>query len=66
LKNGFHGTLLGSLSATRYGGIRKVDIPAFDWPQAEPPAYRYPLEDNEEFNTQTENESLADIKAKIL
>ena len=34
--------------------IRKVDIPAFDWPMAEPPAYKYPLEDNAEFNKQTE------------
>ena len=33
---------------------------------AEPPAYRYPLEDNEEWNTKTENESLADIEAKII
>ena len=55
-KNGFHGTMLGSLSTTRntnrIGSFRKVDIPAFDWPMAEPPVYRYPVEDpaNEAYN----------------
>ena len=65
LQDGFHGTLLGSLSATRFGKIRKVDIPAFDWPAAKPPAYKYPLHENEAFNRQTDIESLEDIKAKI-
>ena len=55
-KNGFHGTMLGSLSTTRntnkIGSYRKVDIPAFDWPMAEPPSYRYPVTDadNIEYN----------------
>ena len=55
-KNGFHGTMLGSLSTTRnmsrIGIFRKVDIPSFDWPMAEPPVYRYPVEDpaNEAYN----------------
>ena len=65
LKNGFHGTLLGSLSATRFNPLRKADIPAFDWPVAEPPQYRYPLEDNAEVNRKSEEASLADIRAKI-
>ena len=65
LKNGFHGTLLGSLSATRFNPLRKADIPAFDWPVAEPPQYRYPLENNAEVNRKSEEASLADIQAKI-
>ena len=50
-KNGFHGTMLGALSTTRnmsrIGSFRKVDIPAFDWPAAVAPQYRYPLDDPE-------------------
>lgn len=55
-KNGFHGTMLGSLSTTRnmsrIGSFRKVDIPAFDWPAAEAPQYRYPVDtpENIEYN----------------
>ena len=33
-KSGFHGRLFGSLSTTRSKPIHKIDIPAFDWPQA--------------------------------
>ena len=65
LKNGFHGTLLGSLSATRFNPVRKADIPAFDWPSAEPPHYRYPLDENAEANRESEKASLEDISAQI-
>ena len=30
--------------------MHKVDIPAFDWPAAKNPIYKYPLEDNVEYN----------------
>lgn len=43
-KAGFHGRLLGALSATRTNPIHKVDFPALDWPAAEPPRYKYPLD----------------------
>ncbi|KAH8162445.1 hypothetical protein CIB48_g5807 [Xylaria polymorpha] len=33
-KTAFHGRLFGSLSTTRSKPIHKMDIPAFDWPQA--------------------------------
>ena len=49
-KSGFHGRLLGALSATRTNPLHKVDFPAFDWPAAEPPRYRYPLSENVEYN----------------
>lgn len=33
-KSAFHGRLFGSLSTTRSKPIHKLDVPAFDWPQA--------------------------------
>ncbi|KAJ6155611.1 hypothetical protein N7470_006177 [Penicillium chermesinum] len=33
-RSAFHGRLFGSLSTTRSKAIHKLDIPAFDWPQA--------------------------------
>jgi len=50
LKQGFHGRLLGALSTSRTKNMHKVDIPAFDWPAAENPRYKYPLEENAEYN----------------
>ncbi|KAF1961281.1 4-aminobutyrate aminotransferase [Byssothecium circinans] len=43
-KSGFHGRLFGSLSTTRSKPIHKLDIPAFDWPQAPFPSLKYPLD----------------------
>ncbi|KPI42475.1 4-aminobutyrate aminotransferase [Cyphellophora attinorum] len=45
-KTGFHGRLFGSLSTTRSKPIHKIDIPAFDWPQAPFPMLKYPLEEH--------------------
>ena len=45
--------------------MHKVDIPAFDWPAAKNPIYKYPLEENAEYNRAQDQESLADIRAKI-
>ena len=64
-KNGFHGRLFGSLSSSRTKAIHKVDIPAFDWPAAEPPKYKYPLEDNVEYNKAQDDESLENVAAVI-
>jgi 4-aminobutyrate aminotransferase / (S)-3-amino-2-methylpropionate transaminase len=52
--SGFHGRLFGSLSTTRSKPIHKMDIPAFDWPQAPFPALRYPLEENVQENAKEE------------
>ena len=49
-KGGFHGRLLGALSATRTNPTHKLDFAAMDWPAAEPPRYKYPLSDNVEYN----------------
>ena len=49
-KSGSHGRLIGALSATSSDPLHKVGFPAFDWPAAEPPRYKYPLENNKEYN----------------
>ncbi|KAH7342391.1 4-aminobutyrate aminotransferase-like protein [Rhexocercosporidium sp. MPI-PUGE-AT-0058] len=64
-KTGFHGRLFGSLSTTRSKPIHKLDIPAFDWPQATFPLLKYPLEDNVEENAKAEAEALADVERLI-
>ena len=53
------------MSTSRTKAMHKVDIPAFDWPAAINPIYKYPLEDNVEYNRAQDEESLADIRAKI-
>ena len=65
LKQGFHGRLLGSLSTSRTKNMHKVDIPAFNWPAAQNPIYKYPLADNAEYNNAQDQASLTDIRAKI-
>lgn len=64
-KHGFHGRLFGSLSTTRSKPIHKLDIPSFDWPQADFPAIKYPLEDNVEANKAEEARCLAVVEAAI-
>ena len=65
LKQAFHGRLFGALSTTRTKPIHKVDIPAFDWPAAQNPRYKYPLDENVEYNREQDRLSLADIRSKI-
>lgn len=57
-KTGFHGRLFGSLSTTRSKPIHKLDIPAFDWPQASFPVLKYPLEDHVAENAAEEQRCL--------
>jgi 4-aminobutyrate aminotransferase/(S)-3-amino-2-methylpropionate transaminase len=64
-KTGFHGRLFGSLTTTRSKPIHKLDIPAFDWPQATFPLLKYPLEDHVEENRIAEEEALADVERLI-
>jgi len=40
-------------------------MPAFDWPAADPPTYKFPLEDNRIYNEQQDDKSLAQCKALI-
>nr|OQO29140.1 4-aminobutyrate aminotransferase [Rachicladosporium sp. CCFEE 5018] len=61
-KTGFHGRLFGSLSTTRSKPIHKLDIPAFDWPQASFPALKYPLEDHVQENAKEEQRCLEEFE----
>jgi 4-aminobutyrate aminotransferase/(S)-3-amino-2-methylpropionate transaminase len=61
-KSGFHGRLFGSLSTTRSKPIHKLDIPAFDWPQAPFPMLKYPLEDHVRENAEEEARCLAETE----
>lgn len=57
----FHGRLFGSLSTTRSKPIHKLDIPAFEWPQARFPMLKYPLEDHTIENAKIEREAIAEV-----
>ncbi|VDO43986.1 unnamed protein product [Haemonchus placei] len=61
----FHGRSLCMLSVTRSKAIHKVDIPAFDWPIAKFPRYKYPLADNKEYNDAQDKDCLKDVREKI-
>lgn len=64
-KAGFHGRLFGSLSTTRSKPIHKVDIPAFDWPQAPFPSLKYPLEEHAAENAKEEQRCLEEAERII-
>nr|POF11508.1 4-aminobutyrate aminotransferase [Quercus suber] len=64
-KTGFHGRLFGSLSTTRSKPIHKLDIPAFDWPQASFPMLKYPLEEHARENAEEETRCLAEVEHLI-
>jgi 4-aminobutyrate aminotransferase/(S)-3-amino-2-methylpropionate transaminase len=64
-RTGFHGRLFGSLSTTRSKPIHKLDIPAFDWPQATFPQLKYPLADHAAENEAAEAASLAEVEHLI-
>jgi 4-aminobutyrate aminotransferase/(S)-3-amino-2-methylpropionate transaminase len=61
-RGGFHGRLFGSLSCTRSKPIHKLDIPAFDWPQASFPQLKYPLEQHAEENAREEQRCLEEVE----
>jgi 4-aminobutyrate aminotransferase / (S)-3-amino-2-methylpropionate transaminase len=61
----FHGRLFGSLSTTRSKPVHKLDIPAFDWPQAPFPALKYPLEQHAEENAAEEQRCLVEVERII-
>ncbi|KAI9766793.1 MAG: 4-aminobutyrate transaminase [Geoglossum simile] len=64
-KSGFHGRLLGSLSTTRSKPVHKMDIPAFNWPQAPFPTLKYPLGDHVEENAAEEASCLEETERLI-
>ncbi|KAL2003972.1 hypothetical protein VTN02DRAFT_1268 [Thermoascus thermophilus] len=64
-KSAFHGRLFGSLSTTRSKPIHKIDIPAFDWPQAPFPSLKYPLEEHAKENAEEEQRCLQEVERII-
>lgn len=64
-ESAFHGRLFGSLSTTRSKPIHKLDIPAFNWPKAVFPQYKYPLAEHVEENTKEDDRVLADVERLI-
>ena len=64
-KSAFHGRLFGSLSTTRSKPVHKLDIPAFDWPQASFPRLKYPLADHVSENAAEEARCLAETEDLI-
>lgn len=56
---------LVSCSCTHSKSIHKVDVPAFHWPIADYPHYRYPLEENQEANLKEDNRCLAMVEDLI-
>lgn len=64
-KGAFHGRTLGSLSTTHSKYIHKIDIPAFDWPVASFPLYKYPLAENEAHNAAEDRRCLAEVEDLI-
>jgi len=64
-KSGFHGRLFGSLSTTRSKPIHKLDIPAFDWPQAPFPSLQYPLDQFASENAAEEQRCLDETERLI-
>ncbi|KAG5899126.1 hypothetical protein JTB14_021625 [Gonioctena quinquepunctata] len=61
----FHGRTLGALSCTHSKAIHKLDFPAFDWPIASFPEYKYPLEEHCRENEQEDRKCLAEVEELI-
>ncbi|CAH1170438.1 unnamed protein product [Phaedon cochleariae] len=61
----FHGRTMGTLSTTHSKAIHKIDIPAFDWPIAPFPKYRYPLEENARENQAEDARCLEQVEELI-
>lgn len=64
-KNSFHGRGFGSLSCTRSKAVHKLDIPAFNWPQADFPVLKYPLEQHLDENTTEEKRCLEQVEQLV-
>nr|XP_027201378.1 4-aminobutyrate aminotransferase, mitochondrial-like [Dermatophagoides pteronyssinus] len=62
---GFHGRTFGALSCTHSKAIHKVDIPAFDWPIANFPRYKYPLNDYLDYNQREDDRCLTMVEELI-
>ncbi|XP_050345699.1 4-aminobutyrate aminotransferase, mitochondrial [Nymphalis io] len=64
-QGGFHGRTFGALTTTRSKPIHKLDCPAFDWPQAPFPRYKYPLDQNQRENKKEDDKCLEQVADAI-
>ncbi len=60
---GFHGRLMGALACTHTNPLFKAGFNTFPFKVAEFPEYKYPLEDNEEFNRKEDARCLEIIES---
>uniref|UniRef100_A0A1I8FDH1 Gamma-amino-N-butyrate transaminase n=1 Tax=Macrostomum lignano TaxID=282301 RepID=A0A1I8FDH1_9PLAT len=51
--------------APRSKAIHKLDVPAFQWPAVDFPAYKYPLEQHQEHNAKQEKLSLVQVEETV-
>lgn len=62
---GFHGRTAAVLSCTHSKPIHKLDAPLFDWPVADFPRYRYPLDEFRRENEAEDRRCLAQVEDTI-
>lgn len=60
-KGAFHGRTFGVLATTHSKAVHKVDVPSLDWPVANFPMYKYPYEDNLEYNKKQDDDCLQNV-----
>lgn len=61
----FHGRTFATLATTHSKPVHKLDVPTMDWPVAAFPAYKYPLEENEDYNRNEDEKCLKQVEELI-
>ena len=61
-KGAFHGPTFGTLITTHTKPVHKLDIPTMDWPIANFPRYKYPLEEFVRENEEEDRQCLATVE----
>ncbi|KAK8741036.1 hypothetical protein OTU49_002459, partial [Cherax quadricarinatus] len=60
-KGAFHGRTMACLATTHSKSIHKIDIPSLDWPIANFPQYKYPLEEHLRENQEEDKKCLEEV-----
>lgn len=64
-KGAFHGRTMACLATTHSKSIHKIDIPSLDWPIANFPQYKYPLEEHLRENQEEDKKCLEEVEDLI-
>ncbi|XP_069946493.1 4-aminobutyrate aminotransferase, mitochondrial, partial [Cherax quadricarinatus] len=64
-KGAFHGRTMACLATTHSKSIHKIDIPSLDWPIANFPQYKYPLEEHLRENQEEDKKCLEEVSQKF-